>query len=862
MNVRVLVVLAVTSVLVGTVQSQQAQPSDRPVFRSGVRLVRLDVRVVDGSGAPITNLRPDEIELTEGGVERPIVLFQRVGSSTESFVESAPRTIWSEVSTNQGAPQGQLFVLIFDQDHIRSGAEQPVRQAAAAFLREHVRSHDRVAIYGLPGPGPTQPFTNNFLVARQQLGLVRGGLERRASGAVTDMTVAEAYEITRGNEQVLAKFTTVITADANPTGGASGSDRVQRFAENPAVLRRLIQENAQSIVTRADADARRFLLMLSDVLRGLRGIDGRKTVLLFSEGFYGANVARELEDVAAAAAETYSGIYAFDLNRRIDLAAAESSAAADSAEIQNRIEPLGSLAAETSGALIKDAGTRLDSAFATLLPDDASYYLIGFEPASPDVGDSPYRRVKMRIARPGARAISRTGYAVGAAAKPADRRRAIDAALAAPFTQQGLKVDYTTYVGQAASPGLQRVAVSLVAELPVSPAGSGAGSGDDDSADVVFLVRESRTGRDVASGSERIALPARAEGGFSTGVSHWRVAFDLPAGDYMMRCVVREPGGVVGSADRRFTVRSLSGFDVAVSDLVLPSPGEPFPVRTRAYTEIPLTGAARVYARTADKLQQVTGRLELLPIAAGENGPTTARGAATVVGPVIETSSGARRDVLVSLPLDGLAPGAYIARLLIRSGAEVVATLQRPVDVVLGTAPETASPRPEQRPSEVVFGQIGRRLVQRLAASQRTEVRQAAAHIDRRNWAAALDAASAAPAADFEAACARGLADFGREQYAAAATTLGAQFDAHRDDAALAFVLGWARRASGDGPGAISAFRSAAHVEPGMVPAYLALASTYRDLGQIALAVQALEWGLRELPASPELQAMLAEVKK
>jgi len=861
MNVRVLVVLAVTSVLVGTVQSQQAQPSDRPVFRSGVRLVRLDVRVVDGSGAPITNLRPDEIELTEGGVQRPIVLFQRVGSSTESFVESAQRTIVSEVSTNQGAPQGQLFVLIFDQDHIRSGAEQPVRQAAAAFLQKHVRPHDRVAIYGLPGPGPTQPFTNNFLVARQQLGLVRGGLERRASGAVTDMTVAEAYEITRGNELVLAKFTTVNTAEANPTGGASASDRVQRFAEDRAVLRRLIQENAQSIVTRADADARRFLLMMSDVLRGLRGIDGRKTVLLFSEGFYGANVARELEDVAAAAAETYSGIYAFDLNRRIDLTAAEGSAAADSAEIQDRIEPLGSLAAETSGALIKDAGTRLDSAFATLLPDDASYYLIGFEPASPDVGDSPYRRVKMRIARPGARAISRTGYAVGAAARPADRRRAIDAALYAPFTQQGLKVDYTTYLGQSTTAGLQRVAVSLVAELPVSPAGSGAGSTGDDSADVVFLVRD-RAGSNVASGRERIPLPPRAEGGFSTGAAPWRVAFDLPAGVYFIRCVVREPGGVVGSADRQFTVRSLSGFDVAVSDLVLPSPGEPFPVRTRAYTEIPLTGAARVYARTADKLQQVTGRLELLPIAGGENGPATARGTATVVGPVIETLSGARRDVLISLPLDGLAPGSYIARLVVRSGAEVVATLQRPVDVVLGTAPETASPQPEDSPSEVIFGQIGRRLVQRLAASQRTEIRQAAAHLDRRNWAAALDAASAAPAADFEAACARGLADFGREQYAAAAITLGAQFDAHRDDAALAFVLGWARRASGDGPGAISAFRSAAHVEPGMVPAYLALASTYRDLGQSALAVQALEWGLRELPASPELQSMLAEVKK
>ena len=97
--------------------------------------------------------------------------------------------------------------------------------------------------------------------------------------------------------------------------------------------------------------------MPSDVLRGLRGIDGRKTVLLFSEGFYGANVAPRARRRRDGRRRDLLRIYAFDLNRRIDLAAAESSAAADSAEIQNRIEPLGSLAAETSGALIKDAGT-------------------------------------------------------------------------------------------------------------------------------------------------------------------------------------------------------------------------------------------------------------------------------------------------------------------------------------------------------------------------------------------------------------------------------------------------------------------------------------------------------------------------
>ena len=125
-----------------------------------------------------------------------------------------------------------------------------------------------------------------------------------------------------------------------------------------------------------------------------------------------------------------------------------------------------------------------------------------------------------------------------------------------------------------------------------------------------------------------------------------------------------------------------------------------------------------------------------------------------------------------------------------------------------------------------------------------------------------MNAAAAAPADDFEAACARGLADLGRERSAAAATTLSAQFDA------LETTRRWPSCSAGpDGrvetsQAPLGRFEMPRTSNPAMVPAYLALASTYRDLGQNALAVQALESGLRQLPGSPELQAMLAEVKK
>ena len=837
-----------------------AQDAQKPVFRSGVRLVRLDVRVVDGHNRPIVDLRPDELKVTEGGVNRPILLFQRVAGSGDSYVEAAQRTIASEVSTNQGAPQGHLFVLLFDQDHIQPGNEQPVRAAADAFLRDHVRRHDRVAVFGLPGPGPAQPFTANVTTARQQLANVRGGFERKMSGPIGDMTLFEAFEIVRGNDTVLSRFTTTNPAQAAGARPIVGSDRLPGgTAEEPAVIRRLIRENAQTIVNRADESSRRFLLSAADLLRSLSGIDGRKTIVLFSEGFYSANVTRELENVARAAAETYSVIYAVDLNRRLDLAGAETTTADDPGDIDNRLVPLGNLATETSGQLVKDASVRLSSVFQSLLPDE-SYYLIGFEPAQ-GTSESDYRRVRLDVTRSGAKVVTRSGYALGAAPTPASRRRAIDAAIAAPFTQQGLKVEYTTYIGQSATPGQQRVALSLVAELPVRPDNTTQAAGAN--ADVVFVVRDAKTGRVAASGSDELALPSRTRDGFGTGSSGWRTAFDLASGDYIMRCVVREPGGVVGSADRRFSVRQLSGFDVAASDLVLSSPADPFPVRTVAYSESVLTGAARVYARTADKLHDVTSRLDLLPVAASGDEPATARTTNPSVGPVVDTLSGATRDVLVSLPLAGLTAGPYIARLVVRSGSEVVATLQRPVEIVVGSPPAAAANPAGTRASDILLGQIGRRLVQRLAASPRPEIRQAAAHLDKRNWAAASGAAAAAPADDVEAAFARGLADLGREDYAAAADTFGLLFERGPDDAAaVAFVLGWARRATGDGPGAIGAFRNAAHLEPAMVPAHLALASTYKSLGQSALAVQAIESGLRTLPGSPELQAMLADLKR
>jgi len=107
----------------------------------------------------------------------------------------------------------------------------------------------------------------------------------------------------------------------------------------------------------------------------------------------------------------------------------------------------------------------------------------------------------------------------------------------------------------------------------------------------------------------------------------------------------------------------------------------------------------------------------------------------------------------------------------------------------------------------------------------------------------------------------RGLALFVREDYAGAVSNLKAAREAGPDSALLAFFLGWAFEGAGDRPGALGAWRSAAHLDPLLVSAHLALAEAYLRMGERALAVQALKAGLVALPGSPELLGKLQQIE-
>lgn len=845
----------------------QAPSASAPqaVFRSGVELVRLDVRVIDQDGRPVKDLRADEVEVTEAGARRPLLLFQHIAEPSGTYLEVARRTIGAEVSTNQGAPRGHLYVLVFDEGHIATGNEQRARTAAERFLRARFRPGDRVALYALPGPGPRIEFTSNVEQVIAALVRVRGTYDRSRSGNAQAMTAFEAYSILRGDLTVLDQVAvrsvgTATDSDVKLAGNSLETQRLRTPTLPLPDLERIAKANAGTVAAREDADARQFLLSLSDIVRTLATIEGRKTVAVFSEGFYADNVVYDVERVAVAAAQAYAVVYAFDLNRRgVDVASDEPLGASAQADVQNRLEPLGTMATDTDGRLVLDATAHLDDALKQMGDDTQDYYILGFEPAAAARSDrDAYRRVTVKVSRPGTTVHTRTGYSLRDPHAGLDKHAAVDAVLGAPFPQQGFPLELTTYVLHGEAVGIQRVVLSLSAELPVR-------SGEAVRADVVFAAKSARDGRIVASGTDTMPLPAAPRAGATTGIGRYTVQFHAPPGEYLMRVVVREPGGILASVDRRFEVAELDNVDLAASDLIVGSQTGSLPTRAALAVDQGLTAALEIYARRAGDLDRVEVVAELGRI--GEETPVT-----TIKADLLDVKTlpgGASRAAQIDLPLTGVAPGQYALRAVVKAGGETVAERTRDVEILpAGTRLERPLSQPERaRPVTILAGEVGRRFISALGETTADRaVAEATNYGLRGDWPRAETALRGAPGV-YAVHALRGLALFASERFDESTTELNAALvlESSAQDAKLramgSFLRGWVHEYAGQDLDAITAWRNAILLDPTLVPAYLALADGYIRQSQPALATQVVRSGLAVIPKSIELQNKLKELE-
>ncbi len=118
----------------------QDPPPQQPVFRTGVRVVRVDVTVTGRGGAPVADLTADDFTLEEDGVPQKIdsVQFLRLDGRRAAGDEDALEIRSPEHAEAEAARDDvRLFALFFDDYHVDKspGITVPMRAALEGFIR-------------------------------------------------------------------------------------------------------------------------------------------------------------------------------------------------------------------------------------------------------------------------------------------------------------------------------------------------------------------------------------------------------------------------------------------------------------------------------------------------------------------------------------------------------------------------------------------------------------------------------------------------------------------------------------------------------------------------------------------------------
>ena len=440
---RLVLTLALT--LVGAVAvplTGQAPPPATPA-RPGIQTfgveatrVLLDIVVRDGKDNPVTDLEAADFEVYEDGVRQRVDLFEVIRSPEPSSpappAETGPAAPGA-VPRSRERTEVALIAFVFDR--LSPDARNLAKKAALTYLEGSQRDSDRVGVFLIDLSLITvQGYTNDS--AR-----IRDAIERAGERATS------SYESSRGRQRDLLSQTDSGGSPVAPAGGgaaggaaAGAAGAAAGAAAAAAQLQEIELRMLRSFeVLERDQQGYATTNGLLAVVNSMRLLPGRKTVVFFSEGLaLPPAVQAHFRAVISEANRANVSVYAMDSaglrtqsaqeeTRREMLAAAREQArqrgsgrdfigGAMSKQMERnedllRLNPhsgLGQLAADTGGFLIRDTND-LKTGFRRIDADMRFYYALAYEPTSQDY-DGSYRKIEVKVRRPGARVRARKGY--------------------------------------------------------------------------------------------------------------------------------------------------------------------------------------------------------------------------------------------------------------------------------------------------------------------------------------------------------------------------------------------------------------------------------------------------------------------
>lgn len=426
-------------------KEQAAPQKDDDVVRISVTLVQVDAVVTDRQGKPMTDLKASDFEVYEDGRRQHITNFTFVQAQPDSTPAPPKTDPRSKTAVAPGPPMRlrpdqvrRTVALVVDDLGLSFESTVAVREALKKFVDEQMLPGDLVAIIRTgAGMGALQQFTADKRQLYAAIERVRWNMLGRGG-------------------------TSAFTPIGQDPSELAGNDSVDD-----------LRTEIYSVGT---------LGALNFVVRGLRDLPGRKSVILFSDGVKLLNrdqssmrvldSLRRLTDLANRASVV---IYTIDARGLQTLMATASddltglrSEQIEEALDQRRQEMFDTqqglqyLAQETGGFAIRNTND-LGRGIKRVLDDQKGYYLLGYVPEQAtfrlEQGRRKFHKIAVKVKPAGLQVRSRTGF-YGIAdeqVRPARRTPAqqVVAALMSPFTSGDVHLKLTSLYSHDQKSGSQ-----------------------------------------------------------------------------------------------------------------------------------------------------------------------------------------------------------------------------------------------------------------------------------------------------------------------------------------------------------------------------------------------------------------------
>ncbi|HKV42962.1 MAG TPA: VWA domain-containing protein, partial [Blastocatellia bacterium] len=410
--------------------------------------VLVDAVVVDRKNRLVPGLTSQDFEVYEDGVPQDVTSFRVVRGEAEEPGAGTPAipagTTAAGPAPNTGpnpprgekaeTPSGELphvIIVLLDYSTTQIQHAKQVRDGAVRYVEKRLGPDDLMAVFVLgAGLHVVSDFTNDKAKLIEAL--------QRTEATGTAMASSRA-ELTAGINERYAPGNDPDSVSPASTANGSANAAAQVAAHFAAM----------HIAMRSGLDRIQGLGVLSAIraiAMGVRGIEGRKTLIMFSAGFIaGPEVEDELHSVVSIANRSQLAIYCIesqgletrdmqmslagpqdDLTRLAARNTANDNALGGADNNKNarggetgfdlasqignekRDAPLAGLANSTGGSLTRNTND-LAAALDRIDEEMRSYYLLSYRPKQ-EAMDGGFRKISVVVKKPGLTVRSRSGY--------------------------------------------------------------------------------------------------------------------------------------------------------------------------------------------------------------------------------------------------------------------------------------------------------------------------------------------------------------------------------------------------------------------------------------------------------------------